>query len=55
MSETQNATSPISWNSTQAYTLSVICLLVGLAGGWFIRQMANHSHTYPRLRAKSVP
>ena len=37
MSETQNATSPISWNSTQAYTLSVICLLVGLAGGWFIR------------------
>ena len=37
MSETQNATSPSSWNSTQAYTLSVISLLVGLAGGWFIR------------------
>jgi cytochrome c-type biogenesis protein CcmH/NrfG len=37
MSETQNSTSPSSWNSTQAYTLSVICLLVGLAGGWFIR------------------
>ena len=37
MSETRNSTSSSSWNSAQAYTLSVICLLVGLAGGWFIR------------------
>ncbi len=37
MSQSQNANSPNAWNSTQAYTLSVICLLVGLAGGWFIR------------------
>jgi cytochrome c-type biogenesis protein CcmH/NrfG len=25
------------WTSVQAYTISVICLLVGIAGGWFIR------------------
>ena len=25
------------WTSVQAYTLSVICLLVGIAGGWLIR------------------
>jgi tetratricopeptide (TPR) repeat protein len=25
------------WNSTQAYTLAVVCLLVGVAGGWFVR------------------
>ncbi len=25
------------WTSVQAYTLSVICLLIGIAGGWFIR------------------
>jgi len=25
------------WTSVQAYTLAVICLLVGIAGGWFIR------------------
>ena len=25
------------WTSVQAYVLAVICLLVGIAGGWFIR------------------
>jgi len=25
------------WTSLQAYVLAVICLLVGIAGGWFIR------------------
>jgi cytochrome c-type biogenesis protein CcmH/NrfG len=25
------------WNSVQAYTLAVVCLLVGIAGGWLIR------------------
>lgn len=25
------------WTNTQAYTLGVICLLVGIAGGWFVR------------------
>lgn len=25
------------WTSGQAYTLAVICLLAGIAGGWFIR------------------
>jgi tetratricopeptide (TPR) repeat protein len=26
-----------NWTSSQAYTLSVVCLVIGLAGGWFIR------------------
>jgi tetratricopeptide (TPR) repeat protein len=25
------------WTSVQAYTLAVVCLLVGIAGGWFVR------------------
>jgi hypothetical protein len=25
------------WTSFQAYALSVVCLAIGLAGGWFIR------------------
>jgi len=25
------------WSSVQVYTLAVICLLIGIAGGWFIR------------------
>jgi cytochrome c-type biogenesis protein CcmH/NrfG len=32
-----NSTSFEQWTSVQAYALAVICLLVGIAGGWFIR------------------
>ncbi|MBZ5599387.1 MAG: tetratricopeptide repeat protein [Acidobacteriia bacterium] len=35
MSDTRN-TSP-EWTSMQAYTLAVICLLIGVAGGWLFR------------------
>ena len=39
MSNTNRATSTSfeQWTSVQAYVLAVICLLVGIAGGWFIR------------------
>jgi len=37
MSRNENASAANHWSSIQAYTLSVICLLIGLAGGWFIR------------------
>ena len=36
MSENRNTTSG-SWNSAQAYSVAVLCLLVGIAAGWFIR------------------
>jgi len=26
-----------AWTDIQAYTLAVVCLLIGIAGGWFIR------------------
>jgi cytochrome c-type biogenesis protein CcmH/NrfG len=32
-----NANPNDQWTSVQAYVLAVICLLVGIAGGWFIR------------------
>lgn len=35
MSENKNQ-SP-QWSGVQAYTLAVVCLLLGVAGGWFIR------------------
>ena len=37
--DTNRATSTSfeQWTSVQAYVLAVICLLVGIAGGWFIR------------------
>jgi cytochrome c-type biogenesis protein CcmH/NrfG len=37
MTDTKRATSIEQWTSLQAYVLAVICLLVGIAGGWFIR------------------
>jgi len=41
MADTNQATSSSTpneqWTSVQAYVLAVICLLVGIAGGWFIR------------------
>jgi cytochrome c-type biogenesis protein CcmH/NrfG len=42
MSNSQNSYTN-QWTSVQAYTLCVVCLTVGLAGGWFIRgsQSAN--------------
>jgi len=33
----RTSTSIEQWTSVQAYVLAVICLLVGIAGGWFIR------------------
>ncbi|MGO9518721.1 MAG: tetratricopeptide repeat protein [Candidatus Korobacteraceae bacterium] len=37
VSTSQGSTSSDQWTSVQAYVLAVICLLVGIAGGWFIR------------------
>ncbi len=37
MTGTHRATSSEQWTTVQAYVLAVICLLVGIAGGWFIR------------------
>ena len=35
--ERQPASKTNSWTGVQAYTLAAICLLIGTAGGWFIR------------------
>src|SRR5215471_11580226 len=37
MSTSNQTASTQQWTSVQAYTLAVICLLVGIAGGWLIR------------------
>jgi cytochrome c-type biogenesis protein CcmH/NrfG len=37
MTDTNRSTAIEQWTSVQAYTLAVICLLVGIAGGWLIR------------------
>src|SRR5208283_1268140 len=52
MSDTGRATSAEQWTSVQAYVLAVICLLVGIAGGWFIR--GSQSPTAPGAEAASA-
>jgi cytochrome c-type biogenesis protein CcmH/NrfG len=37
MSDTKNNSSSVNWTGVQAYTLAVVCLLLGMAGGWLIR------------------
>ena len=37
MSEIKSNSSSVNWTGVQAYTLAVVCLLLGMAGGWLIR------------------
>ena len=37
MSDVRRSPSSENWTSMQAYTLAVICLLIGVAGGWLFR------------------
>lgn len=43
MSDAKRADSIEQWTSVQAYVLAVICLLVGIAAGWFIRGSQNQN------------
>lgn len=52
MSKTDNPAPANQWTSVQAYALSVVCLLVGLAGGWFIRGSQALS---PAMTASQAP
>ena len=55
MTDTNRATSTSieQWTSVQAYVLAVICLLVGIAGGWFIR--GSQSPAVAPAETASVP
>ncbi len=37
MSKQHDKPSSLRWNSTQAYSLAVVCLLIGVAVGWLVR------------------
>lgn len=50
---TTNHGNSIEWTSVQAYVLAVICLLVGIAGGWFIR--GSQSPALPASETASAP
>lgn len=55
MTDTKHTTSVEQWTSVQAYVLAVICLLVGIAGGWFIRGSQSPAAAAPETVAASEP
>ena len=44
-----------NWTSVQAYSLAVVCLLIGIAGGWFIRGSQSPAAGAPNVQAASTP
>jgi tetratricopeptide (TPR) repeat protein len=57
MADTNRATSNAvdQWTSVQAYTLAVICLLVGIAAGWFIRGSQSPAAAAGEMVSTSAP
>jgi tetratricopeptide (TPR) repeat protein len=49
------STSAEQWTSVQAYVLAVICLLVGIAGGWFIRGSQSPAPATAETASPSAP
>jgi len=49
-----NRTSIEQWTSVQAYVLAVICLLVGIAGGWLVRGSQAPAATSPEAASASA-
>jgi len=50
-----NSTTIEQWTSVQAYVLAVICLLVGIAGGWFIRGSQSPAAAATEAASASAP
>jgi len=51
----RTSTSIEQWSSLQAYVLAVICLLVGIAGGWFIRGSQSPAAAAAETPVASAP
>ena len=51
--EQRAASNTNSWTGVQAYTLAAICLLIGTAGGWFIR--GSQSPAAGAMQSASMP
>ena len=54
MTHTNRTTPTQEWTSVQAYIFAVICLLVGIAGGWLIRGSQAPSGASPGIAIAST-
>ncbi|MFZ0479409.1 MAG: tetratricopeptide repeat protein [Terriglobales bacterium] len=48
-----NTSSTTNWTGVQAYTLAVVCLLLGMAGGWLIRGSQSSAAAAPAETASA--
>ncbi len=48
-----NTSSNTVWTGVQAYTLAVVCLLLGMAGGWLIRGSQSPAAAAPAMAASA--
>jgi cytochrome c-type biogenesis protein CcmH/NrfG len=48
-----NTSSNTTWTGVQAYTLAVVCLLLGMAGGWLIRGSQAPAAAAPAVAASA--
>jgi len=55
MTDTNQPTTIEQWTSVQAYVLAAICLLVGIAGGWFIRGSQSPAAAATETASASAP
>jgi len=55
MNDSKQSTSIEQWTSVQAYVLAVICLLVGVASGWFIRGSQGQGPAAAAAASTSAP
>ena len=55
MPEIKTTTLSVNWTSTQAFAIALISLLLGLAGGWFIRKSFVPAPAATAVTSPAVP
>ncbi|MGB8062780.1 MAG: tetratricopeptide repeat protein [Candidatus Sulfotelmatobacter sp.] len=55
MTETNRSTPTTEWTSVQAYTLSVLCLLIGVVVGWLVRGSQAPAVASPATTSQAAP
>jgi cytochrome c-type biogenesis protein CcmH/NrfG len=45
----------VNWTSAQAFAVALICLLLGLAGGWFIHKSLGSAHVASAVVRPTMP
>ncbi len=55
MPEIKTTTSSVNWTSAQAFAVAGLCLLLGMAGGWFIHKSIGSARTTNSVARPAAP